>query len=328
MVDNKETISKVVNKAILVDKAGLDEKVIKKVIKDIETSIESNWERLVLASKIDSKNHNGFVVDKQVVKNIFTGVSKEEIYYGKVIESKKDGSKVYGREYLDRGNVFIFNKGHFYVVLESLLRNFIVGNTAIVISSGYMYGANNLLIGIIKEVLKQNDLDENFVNLFITEDVEKVLEEEYANVDLNIVIGSCDEQRRVICGSKVPVLASGYLSYDLYIDDFVDKEFLVKIINMGLDINVYLNEKLKVMLPGAIVVAGLEEAIATINYNGSRYSSTIFTEDNLNAARFINKVKSKIVTVNTSPNIHSVFDIKESDLALEKTIIYPSKKNK
>ena len=120
MVDNKETISKVVNKAILVDKAGLDEKVIKKVIKDIETSIESNWERLVLASKIDSKNHNGFVVDKQVVKNIFTGVSKEEIYYGKVIESKKDGSKVYGREYLDRGNVFIFNKGHFYVVLESL----------------------------------------------------------------------------------------------------------------------------------------------------------------------------------------------------------------
>lgn len=327
MVDNKETISNIVNRAILVDKTVLGKSVIKKVIKDIETSIQINWERLVLASKIDNKNHNGFVVEKQVVKNIFTGISKEEIYYGKVIESKKDTNKVYGLEYLDCGNVFIFNKGNFYVVLELLLRNFIVGNTSIVISNGYMYGVNSLLIGIIKEVLKQNDLDEDFVNLFITEDIENVLDE-YINVDLNIVIGSRDEQRRVIDGSKVAVLASGYLSYDLYIDDFVDKDFLVKIINTGLDINIYLNEKLKVRLPGALVVDGVKEAIATINYNGSRYTSTIFTKDTSKAASFINKVKSKVVTVNTSPAIQSVLDISEKDLVLEKTIIYPRKKNK
>lgn len=323
MVDNMDTISTIVNRAILVDKNGLKKNVIIKVIKDIETSIEINFERLILASKIDNKNHNGFIIDRQIVKNIFNNITKEDIIYGKVIESKKDQTKMYGREYLDLGNVLIFNKGNFYVVLELILRNFLVGNTSIVISKAYMYGVNNLLISIIKEVLKVNDLSEDFVNLFITNDEDDVFKE-YANVDLNIVVGSREEQNKVISNSKVPVIASGYLSYDLYIDDLVDEDFLKKIMKLGLDINVYIKENLKIDFPDTIIVSNLEEAIATINYNGNHYSSTILTKDASQAALFIRKVKAKVVTVNTSPNIESVLDIQERDLALEKTIIYPS----
>lgn len=323
MVDNMDTISTIVNRAILVDKNSLKKNVIIKVIKDIETSIEINFERLILASKIDNKNHNGFIIDRQIVKNIFNNITKEDIIYGKVIESKKDQTKMYGREYLDLGNVLIFNKGNFYVVLELILRNFLVGNTSIVISKAYMYGVNNLLISIIKEVLKVNDLSEDFVNLFITNDEDDVFKE-YANVDLNIVVGSREEQNKVISNSKVPVIASGYLSYDLYIDDLVDEDFLKKIMKLGLDINVYIKEDLKTDFPDTIIVSNLEEAIATINYNGNHYSSTILTKDASQAALFIRKVKAKVVTVNTSPNIESVLDIKERDLALEKTIIYPS----
>lgn len=323
MVDNMDTISTIVNRAIIVDKSGLKKNVIIKVIKDIETSIEINFERLILASKIDNKNHNGFIIDRQIVKNIFNNITKEDIIYGKVIESKKDKTKMYGREYLDLGNVLIFNKGNFYVVLELILRNFLVGNTSIVISKAYMYGVNNLLISIIKEVLKVNDLSEDFVNLFITNDEDDVFKE-YANVDLNIVVGSREEQNKVISNSKVPVIASGYLSYDLYIDDLVDEDFLKKIMKLGLDINVYIKEDLKIDFPDTIIVSNLEEAIATINYNGNHYSSTILTKDASQAALFIRKVKAKVVTVNTSPNIESVLDIKERDLALEKTIIYPS----
>ena len=45
------------------------------------------------------------------------------------------------------------------------------------------------------------------------------------------------------------------------------------------------------------------------------------------------EVKSKIVTVNTSPTIERIIDIKQNDLVNEKTIIYPltfkfSKNNK
>ena len=38
MVDNMDTISMIINRAILVDKTNLQEKVIRKVIKDIENS--------------------------------------------------------------------------------------------------------------------------------------------------------------------------------------------------------------------------------------------------------------------------------------------------
>lgn len=323
MVDNMDTISMIINRAILVDKTNLQEKVIRKVIKDIENSLDINFERLALASKIDNKNHNGFIIDKQVIKNIFKNINQEHIIYGKVIESKKDNTKIYGLEYLDKGNVLIFNKGNFYVVLELILRNFLVGNTSIIISKAYMYGVNNLLISIIKEVLKVNDLSEDFVNLLYTSDEDDVFKE-YANVDLNIVVGSREEQNKVISNSKVPVIASGYLSYDLYIDDLVDEDFLKKIMKLGLDINVYIKEDLKIDIPDAIIVSNLEEAIATINYNGHHYSSTILTKDASQAALFIRKVKAKVVTVNTSPNIESFLDIKERDLALEKTIIYPS----
>ena len=60
-----------------------------------------------------------------------------------------------------------------------------------------------------------------------------------------------------------------------------------------------------------------------INYNGNRYSASIFTNSKENASKFIKEVKSKIVTINTNPLIERIIDIKESDLGLEKTIIYP-----
>ena len=55
----------------------------------------------------------------------------------------------------------------------------------------------------------------------------------------------------------------------------------------------------------------------------SSYGATIFTKDMNNASMFIKKVNSKIVTVNTSPTIERVLDIKQSDLYNEKTIVYP-----
>ena len=42
-----------------------------------------------------------------------------------------------------------------------------------------------------------------------------------------------------------------------------------------------------------------------------------------NASKFIKEVKSKIITVNTSPTIERIIDIKQTELVNEKTIIYP-----
>ena len=184
-----------------------------------------------------------------------------------------------------------------------------------------MYGSNNLLVTIIKEVLKSNDLSPDYLNLFVTDDSSKVLEE-YANIDLNIVIGPRDYQRSIIEKSKVPVLTSGYLNYDIYIDEIINAEFIKKILSLGLNLTIYLKENINMDID-AIKVSGLEEAIKMINYNGSLYASSIFTSDSKKASQFIRNVKSKMISVNASPNIEELMDIKVSDLSLEKTICYP-----
>ena len=60
-----------------------------------------------------------------------------------------------------------------------------------------------------------------------------------------------------------------------------------------------------------------------MNFNGNRYSTSIFTEDCESASYFVKNIKSKIQTINTSPTIERIFDIKQQSLMLEKTIIYP-----
>ena len=318
MEDKK--ISNIVNRVILIDN-NLKSQLILKVIKDIENSILINYERFILANKIDLKNYNGFPLDKNIITNIFKNIQKEKIIYGEIITSRRDKTKIYGREYLNRGNVLIFNEGNFYCLLEIFLKNFLVGNTSIIVSTGYMHGTNNLLVTIIKEVLKSNELSTDYLNLFTSDDPSKALEE-YANIDLNVVIGPRDYQRSIIERSKVPVLASGYLNYDIYIDELVNEEFIKKIFSLGLNLTIYLKEGINLDID-AIKVSGVEEAIKMINYNGALYASSIFTSDNKKSAQFIRNVKSKVVTVNTSPNIEGLMDIKVSDLSLEKTICYP-----
>ena len=96
------------------------------------------------------------------------------------------------------------------------------------------------------------------------------------------------------------------------------------IIKTGLNIQLYINSNTKLDHYSAIIVNDVDEAIAQINYNGSRYSSAIFTNSSENASKFIKEVKSKIVTINTSPTIERIIDIKQTDLINEKTIIYPT----
>lgn len=67
-------------------------------------------------------------------------------------------------------------------------------------------------------------------------------------------------------------------------------------------------------------INNIGEAKAQINYVGNRYSSSIFTTSTDNASKLIKEVKSKIITVNTSPTIERIIDIKQTDLI---NVIYP-----
>lgn len=321
MQDNN--INKIISNALQVNKDILS-KNTKPIITQIKKALESNKEAIVQANNIDKKNNNGFIIDFNIINNIFSNLEKENVFYGDVTLSQKDEEKkiVYGTQVMDCGNVVVITDGNPYTIIEMVIRNIMAGNTTIFSNNGFMFGTNQLLIQIIQSVLEQFNISKYLVQIYVSENFDEVLSN-FANIDLVVCIGNHSLQNMILNKSKNRTIASGYENFDLYIEDTSHIDFLNKIVNTGLNIQLYINSDTKLDHSSAIIVNDVDEAIAQINYNGSKYSSAIFTTSTENASKFVKEVKSKIVTINTSPTIERIIDIKQTDLINEKTIIYP-----
>lgn len=319
----ENTINEIISNALYVDKSILV-KQIKSVIIQIEKSLKDNKETIRQANIIDIKNNNGFNIDFNVIDNIFSNIEKETILYGNVSLSQKDNENklIYGKEILDCGNVVVINDGNPYIIIEMALRNIMAGNTTIFSNNGFMFGTNQLIIKIMQSVLEQFNISKYLVQIYISENFDELISN-FANIDLVVCIGDHNLQSMILKKSRNKTIISGYENFDLYIEDDSNVEFLNKILNLGLNVQVYVNSDIDVNFPNTIIVSDVDEAIAQINYTGNRYSSAIFTSSTQNASKFIKEVKSKIVTINTSPTIERIIDIKQTDLINEKTIIYP-----
>ena len=321
MQDNN--INKIISNALQVNKYILS-KNIKPIITQIKKALESNKEAIVQANSIDKKNNNGFIIDFNIINNLFSNLEKENVFYGDVTLSQKDEEKriVYGTQVMDCGNVVVITDGNPYIIIEMVIRNIMAGNTTIFSNNGFMFGTNQLLIQIIQSVLEQFNISKYLVQIYVSENFDEVLSN-FANIDLVVCIGNHSLQNMILNKSKNRTIVSGYENFDLYIEDTSHIDFLNKIVNTGLNIQLYINSDTKLDHSSAIIVNDVDEAIAQINYNGSKYSSAIFTTSTENASKFVKEVKSKIVTINTSPTIERIIDIKQTDLINEKTIIYP-----
>lgn len=320
----QDSINKVISNALIVNKYILS-KNIKPIINQIKIALENNKESILQANKIDQKNNNGFIIDFNIINNIFSNLKNETILYGDVTLSQKDDEKkiIYGKEILDYGNVVVINDGNPYITIEIVIRNIMAGNTTIISNSGFMIGTNQLLIQIIQSVLEQFNISKYLVQIYVSENFDEVLSN-FANIDLVVCIGNHSLQNMILSKSKNRTIVSGYENFDLYIEDKSNIDFLNKILNIGLSFQLYIKEDLNIDYQNAIIVSDIDEAIAQINYNGSKYSSAIFTTSTENASKFVKEVKSSIVTINTSPTIERIIDIKQTDLINEKTIIYPN----
>lgn len=141
--------------------------------------------------------------------------------------------------------------------------------------------------------------------------------------DLVVCIGNNNLQRFVQNHCKNELIISGYENFDIYLETTKYVELINNIIKQGVPIQFYINKELNVDIENAIIVDDIEEAIAQINFNGNGYSTAIFTEDIESASYFVKNIKSKIQTINTSPTIERICDIKQQSLMIEKTIVYP-----
>ena len=303
----EDNASKIISNALSVGKINLYNN-IENIIKEVEKALFINKDLILEANKIDQKNNNGFIMDFNILNNIFKNLEKETIIYGKQI--------------MDYGNVLVINDGNPYVIIEMALRNILAGNTIIFANKGYMYGTNNLIINIIKNVLEKFEVSKYLIQLHVTEEFDSILSN-YANINLVVCIGNRKLQNIILNKSKIKTITSGYENFDLYIEDDSHIDLLKRIVDTGLNIQLYINNDLKLDYKDAILVSDIDEAIGQINYNGSKYSASIFTKSANSASRFMREVNSKIITVNASPTIERIIDIKQSDLIIEKTIIYP-----
>lgn len=316
-------LSDIIKNILTIDKRNLKEN-IRPMISELKERLNSNFDLLEEANNVDISKNNGFKLDLNIINNIFTNVLKEPFTYGDITVSFKDDEKkiIYGKEIFDVGNVIVINEGNFYVTIELLLRNLLAGNTTIFVNSGYMFGSNNFLINEIESILKTYDISRNLFQIYVTEDYDEVLSYN-ANIDLIICTGDHFLQNMILRKSKVRTIITGYDNFDLYIESKVNLDFLNEILKTGLNINLYIKGDLNLNHSKAMLVHDINEAISQINYTGNRYSSAIFTSNSLNASKFINEVKSKIITINTSPTIERILDIKQTELMNEKIVIYP-----
>ena len=308
-------LNSIIRNALLVDKTDLS-KNIKDIVEQIKKSIKDSEAIIKEANKIDEKNNNGFILDFNVIDKILSNI--ENIYYGDVTLSKRNDSIVYGKQIMDIGNVVVISDGNPYITIEMAIRNIMAGNTTIFANDGFMYGTNQLLIQLIESILIKHGISRFLIQIYCNDNYTDILKQ-FANIDLVVCIGNHNLQNFVLRKSKNKTITSGYENFDLYIEDNSHIDFINTIINTGLNIEVYSS----IDYPNSIKVSGIEEAIAQINYSGNKYSAAIFTSDTNNASKFIREIKSKIVTVNTSPTIERIIDIKQMDLVNEKTIIYP-----
>lgn len=316
-------IDKIIENILKVDINNL-EKNIKMIIYNIKKSLNINKDLIEETNKLDIKNKNGFILDFNIINNIFSNIDKDNLYYKDVTLSKRDIKEniIYGKEIMNIGNVIVINDTNPYILIEMIIRNIKAGNKLILANNTYMYLTNKLIIKLVQDILEEFNISRNLIQLYVTDNYDSLLSN-YANIDLVICIGNANLQKLILNKSKNKTIISGYENFDLYIDDIKDIDFLNKIINSNLDISLYINSNLNIDYPTAILVNDCDEAIKQINYNGSKFSSSIFTDSSINASKFINRVNSKIITVNTSPSIERTLDITQKDLITYKTIIYP-----
>ena len=294
------------------------------LIANLKKAILENYTLFETTNKIDLSNNNGFVLEKNTMETII------DRYINAIpLINSKDNSTITENDllisniYSNLGIVHVIFDGNTYTMLEMILLGLLTHNTVIFAYDKFMCGTNGLLISIIESILEKQNYKKEMFQHVINYKIEKIFDN-FKTIDKTILIGNNDFNTKYLKLCSTNVITSGYKNYDIYIEDITHIDIINKILNTKNNINLYINSNLKVKSNNAILVNDIEEAVTQINYNGSKYSSSIFTTNNENASYFIKNISSKNIMVNASPTLEQQLDITQYDLLIEKTIIMPN----
>ena len=139
-------IDKIIENILKVDINNL-EKNIKMIIYNIKKSLNINKDLIEETNKLDINNKNGFILDFNIINNIFSNIDKDNLYYKDVTLSKRDIKEniIYGKEIMNIGNVIVINDKNPYILIEMIIRNIKAGNKLILANNHYMYLTNKFI---------------------------------------------------------------------------------------------------------------------------------------------------------------------------------------
>ncbi len=298
----------------------------KKLVNNIFDLLEEDKESIIKANQIDINNENGFQIDFNIIKNIKENMNQTIDLYKNIIYMRKDKKNNYiiGEEKDNLGTVCMIYNCNTYCLLETITKTLLTHNSLIVVSEkDYMKGTNELIVILIKRILKNYNIDENLVQIIYTSDFENLLSNNMS-INKTIVIGNRELKNKVMKLSKTETVYLGFDSYDIYIEDTNNLDFIKKILEQNNNIEIYAKKGLSLPFEDYYEVQDIDEAIGRINFETAGFSSSIFTDSAENGALFLREIKSRNVSVNASPLINEYPDFNINILLNNKKMFYPS----
>ena len=323
--DNMDNIREILGNATMAYtnmEANIDGK---KVAQNIFELLDENKKSIEKANKIDVKNNNGFKINFDMFQKLYNEINATQDVYRKVLSTNKnENNYLEGKQTDNLGTICLVYDGNTYCLLELVLKAILTHNSIIITSeSDYMKATNELIVILIQRILEAYSIDKNLIQILYTSGLEELLSNS-TSINKVIAIGNRNFQNKIRKISKVEVICKGYNNFDLYIEDLTNLSFIKKIIKEEENIDIYVKSDLKVPFEDYIEVEDIDEAISQINFNTSGYSSSIFTDNNQNAAVFLRDVKTKNVSVNSSPLIQGSVDLDINLLLARKNMFYPN----
>ncbi len=298
----------------------------KNIVKQWFEQIEKNKDSIKSINNIDVRNDNGIILDFDIINAMKERLLTIDDQYRKVISMQKDDTNhfIVGKQQDNLGTILLAYDNNVYTMIEFIAKCLLSRNSLIISSDNeFMKFTNETFVNLIHDVLKAYKCKEEFVQIYYTEDYSELL---YNNTSINKVFacGNADFQKMIVSKSRVPVQCLGYDNYELYLDNNSNIDLVNKIIDSSNRVEIYVKDGVDIGDMNAIIVQDLDEAIAKINFSGSRFSTSIFTNSGADGAKFLREVKSSYIGVNSSPlkNIYDSVDI--NSLLTVKNMYYPS----
>lgn len=295
-----EIIANVSNAQSLYMSIGMDSI---KIVDEIKSKIEKDFDLLNKAYKLD-KNME---LSKEKIDSQF---ELEEL--PKSDAFKNEFGKV-GNVIVPYGVLGVISNSDVYNVLRLIVLGIYTKN-GLIINITDSVGTNYLLIQSVKNVLEKYGFA-NLIEIYNNNSGENL--EENEQIDGLIYIGKKANAERLKISTTKPLIYSGCGNYELYIENNLDEELILKA-EQNSNIKIYSNAEVGI----GKTVKNIEEAITRIEESGNGYAVGIITESRENAKVFVDKIKSRNVFVNALPTLmNETLDIEPRDLMYKKSVL-------